>query len=69
MRDYDLSTARWRKSSYSNGEGGSCVEVADNFSVVPVRDSKNPGGPALVFPAAGWTSFVAAVKDSHFAGA
>ncbi|MFI5521147.1 DUF397 domain-containing protein [Streptomyces platensis] len=69
MRDYDLNTARWRKSSYSNGEGGSCIEVADNFPVVPVRDSKNPGGPAVVFPAAGWTTFVDAVKNSHFAGA
>ncbi|MGW8972518.1 DUF397 domain-containing protein [Streptomyces platensis] len=69
MRDHDLSTARWRKSSYSNGEGGSCIEVADNLSVVPVRDSKNPDGPALVFPAVGWVSFVDAVKNSHFAGA
>jgi hypothetical protein len=31
MREYDLSNARWRKSSYSNGEGGSCVEVAYDF--------------------------------------
>ncbi|WP_406476100.1 DUF397 domain-containing protein [Streptomyces platensis] len=69
MRDHDLSTARWRKSSYSNGEGGSCVEVADSFSVVPVRDSKNPDGPALAFPAAGWTTFVDAVKNAHFADA
>ncbi|WP_043264960.1 DUF397 domain-containing protein [Streptomyces sp. CT34] len=27
----DLSTARWRKSSYSNGDGGNCVEVAEGF--------------------------------------
>ncbi|WP_406383415.1 DUF397 domain-containing protein [Streptomyces sp. NBC_01618] len=27
----DLSTARWRKSSYSNGDGGDCVEVAEAF--------------------------------------
>ncbi|MFD9501230.1 DUF397 domain-containing protein [Streptomyces sp. NPDC060035] len=26
--DYDLSTATWRKSSYSGGDGGNCVEVA-----------------------------------------
>ncbi|MCX3058618.1 DUF397 domain-containing protein [Streptomyces beihaiensis] len=32
MREYDLSNARWRKSSYSNGEGGSCVEVAYDFT-------------------------------------
>lgn len=31
MREYDLSNARWRKSTYSNGEGGSCVEVAYDF--------------------------------------
>jgi hypothetical protein len=31
MREYDLSKARWRKSTYSNGEGGSCVEVAYDF--------------------------------------
>lgn len=31
MREYDLSEARWRKSSHSNGEGGSCVEVAHDF--------------------------------------
>jgi hypothetical protein len=31
MRRYDLTNARWRKSTYSNGEGGSCVEVAHDF--------------------------------------
>ncbi|MER7990392.1 DUF397 domain-containing protein [Streptomyces noursei] len=59
----DLSNASWRKSSYSNGSGGNCVEVADGLpGIVPVRDSKVPEGPALVFSAAGWASFVAAVK-------
>ncbi|MFF3819391.1 DUF397 domain-containing protein [Streptomyces bluensis] len=59
----DLSSATWRKSSYSDGQGGSCVEVTDGFpSFIPVRDSKRPAGPTLVFPAEGWASFVAAVK-------
>ena len=31
MYEHDLSNARWRKSSYSNGEGGNCVEVAYDF--------------------------------------
>ncbi|KEG42084.1 DUF397 domain-containing protein [Streptomyces griseorubens] len=54
----------WRKSSYSNDQGGSCLEVLDGHPIgVPVRDSKVPEGPALVFRPAGWTSFVAAVKD------
>ncbi|MEU1905371.1 DUF397 domain-containing protein [Streptomyces hygroscopicus] len=35
------------------------MEVADGIlGVVPVRDSKRPDGPALVFPAASWTAFV-----------
>ncbi|WP_328914142.1 MULTISPECIES: DUF397 domain-containing protein [unclassified Streptomyces] len=53
----------WRKSSYSGNEGGSCVEVLDHHTVgVPVRDSKNPHGPALVLPPAAWSSFLTAVK-------
>ncbi|MFC8585789.1 DUF397 domain-containing protein [Streptomyces sp. NPDC057217] len=57
----------WRKSSYSGPEGGSCVEVLDGHpSGVPVRDSKTPHGPALVFASGAWSSFVTAVKaDRH----
>ncbi|MYT30962.1 MULTISPECIES: DUF397 domain-containing protein [unclassified Streptomyces] len=55
--------ATWRKSSYSNGTGGECIEVADGLpGIVPVRDSKDPQGPALIFSAAGWSSFVSALK-------
>ncbi|MDT9682128.1 DUF397 domain-containing protein [Streptomyces sp. TRM76323] len=58
-----LGAARWRKSSHSNGTGGECVEVADDLpGVVPVRDSKVPGGPALVLAARAWAPFVAALK-------
>ncbi|WP_327156485.1 DUF397 domain-containing protein [Streptomyces tubercidicus] len=61
----DLSTAAWRTSSYSNGDGGDCVEVADDLpGIVPVRDSKDPHGPAVVFPAAAWSTFVTAVKNT-----
>ncbi|MFE3018947.1 DUF397 domain-containing protein [Streptomyces sp. NPDC059256] len=66
MRPIDLTDATWRKSSHSNSNGGACVEVSDNFaSAIPVRDSKNPHGPVLVFPAGEWSSFVAAVKDGQ----
>ncbi|WP_329433759.1 DUF397 domain-containing protein [Streptomyces sp. NBC_01280] len=66
MRTIDLSDASWRKSSYSNQDGGACVEVSDDFAViVPVRDSKVSHGPVLVFPAAGWSSFVSAVKGGR----
>ncbi|WP_371537387.1 DUF397 domain-containing protein [Streptomyces sp. NBC_01023] len=62
---YDLSGATWQKSSYSGGDGGDCLEVADAFpGIVPVRDSKNPGGPALVFRAPAWIQFVADLKHA-----
>ena len=60
----DLSDALWIKSSYSNGDGGNCVEVAHNLpGLAPVRDSKTvPHGPALVLTASAWAPFVAALK-------
>ncbi|MFI2188417.1 MULTISPECIES: DUF397 domain-containing protein [Streptomyces] len=64
VSDDFLTAANWRKSSYSNSNGGECIEIADNLpALVPVRDSKNPQGPALVFSATAWGSFVAAVKN------
>ncbi|MEV2251219.1 DUF397 domain-containing protein [Streptomyces sp. NPDC050147] len=62
------AAARWRKSSYSNGTGGDCVEVADGLpGVVPVRDSKVTSGPALVIPANAWAPFVATVTQGELA--
>ncbi|MFI0240190.1 DUF397 domain-containing protein [Streptomyces sp. NPDC016845] len=53
----------WRKSSYSNDEGGSCLEVLDHHPTgVPVRDSKTPEGPALLISAPHWTAFISALK-------
>ncbi|MFF5934635.1 DUF397 domain-containing protein [Streptomyces sp. NPDC012508] len=56
----------WRKSSYSGGSSGECLEVSDAArpARVPVRDNKNPTGPALLFPAAAWAAFVDGVKGS-----
>ncbi|MGX1503348.1 UNVERIFIED_CONTAM: hypothetical protein RKD43_001973 [Streptomyces graminofaciens] len=55
-----LAGAAWRKSSYSSETGGECVEVADLTPHVAVRDSKNPGGPALTTTPAAFAAFVAA---------
>ena len=64
----DLEGADWAKSSYSNN-GGNCVEVANSFpGAAPVRDSKNPNGPVLVFPTSSWSSFVSAVKGGQLYG-
>ncbi|MGW0291963.1 DUF397 domain-containing protein [Streptomyces tuirus] len=72
------STERpWRKSSYSMGNGGNCVEVADgahtidapaidardiDMPAIDVRDSKVPDGPVLRFPGEQWQAFVAGLK-------
>ena len=67
MSTPDLSRAVWRKSTRSDGNGGNCVEVARNLpGIVAVRDSKDRGGPALVFAPDAWTEFLAGVKDGEF---
>ncbi|MET7679156.1 DUF397 domain-containing protein [Streptomyces sp. NPDC005423] len=59
-----MSAAAWRRSSYSNQEGGNCVEVADGCTAaVPVRDSKVPHGPALCFESAAWAAFIGELKQ------
>ncbi|MFH8806388.1 DUF397 domain-containing protein [Streptomyces hygroscopicus] len=56
----------WFKSSYSGGSNGDCLEVARGHADIPVRDSKNPDGPALVFGPSAWSAFVSAVKRGEF---
>lgn len=62
----DLSQVSWRKSSYSDANGGSCVEVSDDCtSVLPVRDSKTPEGSVLTFPRSGWNTFVTSLRNDE----
>jgi hypothetical protein len=59
----ELSTVVWRKSSYSTTDGDNCVEVGTNLpTLLPVRDSKDPHGPALLFPAPAFAAFLCALK-------
>lgn len=58
----DVTGATWRKSSYSGGNGGTCVEVGSVGLAVAVRDSKDPDGPRLAFAAATWKAFAEQVK-------
>jgi Domain of unknown function (DUF397) len=63
----DLSQASWFKSSYSNGQGGACVEVASNLpGIVAVRDSKDRTGPDLAFTRQAWSEFVQAIQRGDF---
>jgi hypothetical protein len=63
----DLTHALWHKSTRSGGNGGQCVEVADNLPhIVAVRDTKNRDGGTLTFTPDAWIAFVDGVKDREF---
>jgi hypothetical protein len=56
-------TSNWRKSSYSSGQGGTCVEVASTPGHVAVRDTKDNGiGPVLRVSSADWSRLVKSIK-------
>lgn len=62
-----LKVAGWHKSRHSN-PSGNCVEIADlETGGVAVRNSRFPGGPALIFTPAEWEAFVGGVMDGDFA--
>ncbi len=72
-REMDLTGAPWRKSSYSGGNGGACVEVAvvpgskeGSDYVITMRDSKDPDGPVLTFTPDEWKAFTLGVQDGEF---
>lgn len=58
----DITGATWRKSSYSGGASGNCVEVAAADRTVAIRDSKDPKGPVLAFGPNDWQRFADQVK-------
>lgn len=56
----------FRKSSYS-ADNGACVEVSTcACHGVPIRDSKDPDGPVLVFTQGEWAAFLLGIKDGEF---
>jgi len=63
--DVDPNGATWRKSTYSNGTGGNCVEVAGLPNGPAVRDSKQPEGPVLVFTRDEWRAFVQGIESGE----
>jgi hypothetical protein len=54
----------WRKSSRS--QFNACVEVRFEGDRVPLRNSRDPDGPVLVFTGREWDAFVAGVKLGEF---
>ena len=56
-------TDNWRKSSYSGGSGGECVEACTAAGMILVRDTKNNGeGPVLRVSAIDWKRLTTAIK-------
>jgi hypothetical protein len=55
----------WRKSSYSGGNGGNCIEVGAPAATgrVLVRDTKDRRGPVLVFSQLAWRTFAERAKQ------
>lgn len=62
-RSSDKPVVSWRKSSYSNGDGGDCVEVAQPDAGLFVRDSKRRQGPVVRVGPAAWEAFVAGLRE------
>jgi hypothetical protein len=57
----------WRKSSYSGGNGGSCVETASAAGVVLVRDTTNRDGYTLSVSASAWRGLLNEVRSGRIA--
>jgi hypothetical protein len=54
----------WRKSTYSDGNGGACVEVASADGVA-VRDTTDRDGMTLAFSAGAWAAFITRLRSSR----
>ena len=57
---------RWFTSSFSGGNGDSCVEVAFLPDAVAVRDTKDRSQSPHRHSAPCWTEFLAAVRSREF---
>ncbi|MFJ6568145.1 DUF397 domain-containing protein [Streptomyces sp. NPDC091292] len=64
--DKNFPSPHWVKSTYSNGQGGECIEWAPGHAAVTgeflIRDSKDPDGPRLSLTAESFAGFVAFAK-------
>ncbi|MEU5640308.1 DUF397 domain-containing protein [Streptomyces milbemycinicus] len=64
--DSDAPELSWFKSSYSDNEGGMCVEVATGPTAIRVRDSKHAQGPQLAFHITEWGTFIGSLRTGEF---
>ena len=52
----------WRTSTYSNANGGNCVETASDHGAILVRDTQNRDGATLAFTANAWAAFTHSLR-------
>jgi hypothetical protein len=52
----------WRKSTYSDGNGGDCAEIASATGTILIRDTKDRDGATLTFTPEAWRAFAAELK-------
>lgn len=63
----DWTEVPFTKSSYSNDDGGECVEIATTANKVAIRDSKlGPHSPVLEVPEPAFAAFIAAVRTTTY---
>lgn len=67
MNASDIVNVTWTKSTRSGPTGGNCVEVAFLAGGdVAMRNSRQPGGPALIFTPGEWDAFIGGARDGEF---
>ncbi len=65
LTDPERASLVWRKAQFSTNNGA-CVEVASVVGKIALRDSKDPGGPVLVYSPAEWEAFLDGAKKGEF---
>lgn len=65
QEDLEVRKLQWRKSRRS-ANNGACVEVAPVDGRIAVRDSMNPVGGRLLYPAPSWQVFTTAIKAEQY---
>ena len=63
--DSEYHGVTWRKASRSVGNG-ECVEISSHLGRVSIRDSKNPEGPVLSYPAKAFPSLSRHREETRF---
>ncbi|WP_308198536.1 DUF397 domain-containing protein [Actinomadura terrae] len=65
MKITSTTSVQWRKSSYSGGSSGQCVEVARTATLLSIRDSKNPHSGHLAIDRTAFTVLVSRAKAGN----